>query len=36
MELLAALKEFKVTGLVICESPSLEEDALLLRKTYHE
>jgi deoxyribonuclease-4 len=36
MELLAAIKEFKVTGLVICESPSLEEDALLLRKTYHE
>lgn len=35
IELLEALKEFKVKGLVICESPSLEEDALLLRKTYH-
>jgi deoxyribonuclease-4 len=35
IELLEALKGFKVKGLVICESPSLEEDALLLRKTYH-
>jgi deoxyribonuclease-4 len=34
IELLEALKEFKAKGLVICESPSLEEDALLLRKTY--
>jgi deoxyribonuclease IV len=35
-ELLKALKEFEVRGRVICESPILEEDALLLRKTYME
>jgi deoxyribonuclease-4 len=33
-ELLKALKEFRVKGLVICESPNLEEDALLLKKSY--
>ncbi|MDD4249762.1 MAG: TIM barrel protein [Methanosarcina sp.] len=35
-ELLKALKEFKVRGRVICESPILEEDALLLKKNYSE
>ena len=35
-ELLKALKEFEVRGRVICESPILEEDALLLKKTYSE
>lgn len=35
-ELLKALKEFEVRGLVICESPIQEEDALLLKKTYME
>lgn len=35
-ELLRALKEFEVKGLVICESPIMEEDALLLKKTYME
>jgi deoxyribonuclease-4 len=35
-ELLKALKEFEVRGRVICESPILEEDALLLKKTYGE
>lgn len=35
-ELLKALKEFDVKGLVICESPIMEEDALLLKKTYME
>jgi deoxyribonuclease-4 len=35
-ELLRALKEFEIRGLVICESPSLEEDAILLRNTYNE
>ncbi len=35
-ELLKALKEFKVRGLVICESPIQEEDALLLKNTYME
>ena len=33
-ELLRALKDFGAKGLVICESPSLEEDALLLQGTY--
>lgn len=33
-ELLRALKEFGVKGVVICESPNLEEDALLLKNTY--
>ncbi|HWQ44964.1 MAG TPA: deoxyribonuclease IV [Methanosarcina barkeri] len=35
-ELLRAIKEFEIGGLVICESPSLEEDALLLRRIYSE
>ncbi|ADC64348.1 Xylose isomerase domain protein TIM barrel [Ferroglobus placidus DSM 10642] len=34
-ELLKALKDFKVKGVVICESPNLEEDALMLKKLYH-
>jgi len=34
-ELLHALKERKANGLVICESPNLEDDALLLQETYH-
>ena len=33
--LLRALKDFNAKGLVICESPNLEEDALLLQETYH-
>ena len=32
--LLRALKDFRVGGLVICESPNLEDDALLLQETY--
>lgn len=35
-ELLKALKEFEVRGLVICESPIMEQDALLLKETYME
>lgn len=35
-ELLRAFKEFEIKGLVVCESPNLEEDALLLKKTYNE
>jgi deoxyribonuclease-4 len=35
-ELLQVLKEMKVKGRVICESPNLEEDALLLQKIYRE
>lgn len=33
-ELLQAMKDHGVKGLVICESPNLEEDAILLRDTY--
>jgi deoxyribonuclease IV len=35
-ELLQALKEQDVKGVVICESPNLEEDALHLQETYHK
>ena len=34
-ELLQALKDYEVKGIVICESPNLEEDALLLQATYN-
>jgi len=34
-ELLQALKDYGAKGLVICESPSLEADALLLQESYH-
>ncbi|MDD2438894.1 MAG: TIM barrel protein [Methanosarcinaceae archaeon] len=33
-DLLKAFKDFKVKGLLICESPNLEEDALLLKNFY--
>tara|TARA_Y100000310_G_scaffold291943_1_gene320284 strand:- start:19505 stop:20341 length:837 start_codon:yes stop_codon:yes gene_type:complete len=33
-ELLKALKEFKAKGVVISESPNIEKDALLMKKTY--
>ena len=33
IELLQALRDYGAQGLVICESPSLEEDALLLQET---
>ena len=36
VELLKALKERKAKGVVICESPVMEEDALLLQRTYLE
>ena len=35
-ELLKALKDFKCEGVLISESPNIEEDALLMQKTYHE
>ena len=35
-ELLKVLKDFKAAGVVICESPNIEEDALLLQKTYNK
>lgn len=34
VELLKALKDFHVRGCLICESPLLERDALLLKETY--
>ena len=33
-DLLQALKEFKVKGSLVCESPNIEEDALLLKSHY--
>lgn len=35
-ELLQALKDFDARGLVVCESPILEEDALLLKRYWEE
>lgn len=32
--LLKTLKEFKCKGVVICESPNIEKDAILLKETY--
>ncbi|HJN57292.1 MAG: deoxyribonuclease IV [Candidatus Woesearchaeota archaeon] len=34
-ELIKALKDFKVKGVVISESPNIEEDALLVQKIYN-
>ncbi|MCX6800735.1 MAG: TIM barrel protein [Candidatus Diapherotrites archaeon] len=34
--LLLALKEFDCRGIIICESPNLEGDALLLKKTFEK
>ena len=34
-ELLKALKDYEAKGIVICESPNLEEDAVLLQTTYN-
>lgn len=33
-DLLRAFKDFDIRGIVICESPNLEEDALLLQREY--
>jgi len=35
IELIRALKDYKVKGLFICESPNLEDDAQLLQKAYN-
>ncbi len=35
-ELLKALKEFNCKGVVISESPNIEEDALLMKKCFEE
>jgi len=34
MELLQVLKDYNVGGIVICESPIMEEDALLLKHSF--
>ena len=33
-ELMRAFKEYRIKGVVICESPNIESDALLMKKTY--
>lgn len=33
-ELMKALKDYKVKGVLICESPNIEDDALLMKKFY--
>ena len=35
VELLQALKDYDARGIIICESPNLEEDAQLLQSTYN-
>jgi deoxyribonuclease-4 len=35
-DLLKALKDMDCKGIVICESPNIEEDALLMKKTFEE
>ncbi len=35
-EILTSLKDLKATGTIICESPIIEQDALLLKKTYED
>lgn len=34
VDLLKVLKEFEVKGVLVCESPNIEEDAKLLKETY--
>lgn len=34
-DLLKVWKEFKIAGVVICESPNIEDDAMLLKKTFY-
>ena len=34
VDFIRALKDYDVKGLVICESPNLEEDALLLKESF--
>jgi len=36
IDLIKTWKEFKINGVVICESPNIEKDALLLQKTYNK
>lgn len=34
-ELMEALKDYKVKGAIVCESPNIEKDALLMKKYYY-
>lgn len=34
MDFLAVLKEFRAEGTIVCESPNLEEDAIMMKKIY--
>lgn len=34
-ELMKAFKDFSIRGVVICESPNIEDDAMLMQKTYN-
>lgn len=34
-DLLKALKEFNVKGALVCESPNIEDDAVLMREYYY-
>ncbi|NPE28460.1 TIM barrel protein [Methanococcoides sp. SA1] len=36
IDMMKAFHEFHIKGLVICESPNLEDDALLLKKTFSD
>ena len=36
IEFLRAIRDYEVGGRVICESPNLKEDAMLLQKTYND
>lgn len=35
-DLMKVFKDFKIKGVVTCESPNIEEDALLMKKTYEK
>ncbi|MBI2668160.1 TIM barrel protein [Candidatus Woesearchaeota archaeon] len=35
-DLIRVLKEFKINGVVICESPNIEEDAMLMQEIYRK
>ena len=35
-DLVKSWKDYKIKGVVICESPNIEEDSLLLQKEYNK
>lgn len=36
IDLIKAFKEYKIKGAVICESPNIEEDAILIKREYYK